>query len=37
MPLEIEDSLLKELEDHAQGEPFADDRTLVMIRRIPAA
>ena len=25
MPLEIEDSLLKELEEHAQGEPFADD------------
>ena len=37
MPLEIEDSLLKELEEHAQGEPFADDRTLVMIRRTPAA
>jgi len=28
---------LKELEEHAQGEPFADDRTLVMIRRTPAA
>ena len=35
-PSEIEDELLKSLEDHAQGEPFADDRTLVMVRRIPA-
>jgi sigma-B regulation protein RsbU (phosphoserine phosphatase) len=35
-PAEIEDELLKDLEDHAQGEPFADDRTLVMVRRIPA-
>ena len=35
-PSEIEDELLKDLEDHAQGEPFADDRTLVMVRRIPA-
>jgi sigma-B regulation protein RsbU (phosphoserine phosphatase) len=36
-PTEIEDELLKELEDHAQGEPFADDRTLLMIRRVSAA
>jgi sigma-B regulation protein RsbU (phosphoserine phosphatase) len=35
-PGEIEEELLKDLEDHAQGEPFADDRTLVMVRRIPA-
>lgn len=35
-PAEIEEELLKDLEDHAQGEPFADDRTLVMVRRIPA-
>jgi sigma-B regulation protein RsbU (phosphoserine phosphatase) len=35
-PSEIEEELLKDLEDHAQGEPFADDRTLVMVRRIPA-
>ena len=35
-PTEIEEDLLKDLEDHAQGEPFADDRTLVMVRRIPA-
>ncbi len=37
VPAEIEESLLRELEEHAQGEPFADDRTLVMVRRIPAA
>lgn len=36
-PSDIEESLFKELEEHAQGEPFADDRTLVMIRRVPAA
>ena len=36
VPSEIEEELLKDLEDHAQGEPFADDRTLVMVRRIPA-
>jgi sigma-B regulation protein RsbU (phosphoserine phosphatase) len=36
-PTEIEDDLLKELEDHAQGEPFADDRTLLMVRRVTAA
>jgi serine phosphatase RsbU (regulator of sigma subunit) len=35
-PIEIEEGLLKELEEHAQGEPFADDRTLVMVRRVPA-
>jgi serine phosphatase RsbU (regulator of sigma subunit) len=35
-PTEIEEELLKELEEHAQGEPFADDRTLVMVRRVPA-
>jgi sigma-B regulation protein RsbU (phosphoserine phosphatase) len=35
-PTEIEEDLLKDLEDHAQGEPFADDRTLVMVRRVPA-
>jgi serine phosphatase RsbU (regulator of sigma subunit) len=34
---EIEEALLKELEEHAQGEPFADDRTLVMVRRVPAS
>ena len=35
-PTDIEEQLLKNLEDHAQGEPFADDRTLVMVRRVPA-
>jgi phosphoserine phosphatase RsbU/P len=33
---EIDAHLSKELEAHASGEPFADDRTLVMIRRLPA-
>jgi len=33
---EIDARLSKELEAHASGEPFADDRTLVMIRRLPA-
>jgi serine phosphatase RsbU (regulator of sigma subunit) len=35
-PAEIEAGLLKTLEEHAAGEPFADDRTLVMVRRQPA-
>jgi len=33
---EIDARLSKELEGHASGEPFADDRTLVMVRRLPA-
>ena len=33
---EIDARLSKELEGHAAGEPFADDRTLVMIRRLSA-
>ncbi len=33
---EIDARLSKELETHASGEPFADDRTLVMIRRLQA-
>jgi serine phosphatase RsbU (regulator of sigma subunit)/pSer/pThr/pTyr-binding forkhead associated (FHA) protein len=33
---EIDARLSRELETHAAGEPFADDRTLVMIRRQPA-
>ena len=33
---EIDARLSKELESHSAGEPFADDRTLVMIRRLPA-
>ena len=35
-PAQIEAELAKVLEAHAQGEPFADDRTLVMVRRLPA-
>src|SRR5262245_47537161 len=35
-PTDIETELAKVLEEHAQGEPFADDRTLVMVRRLPA-
>jgi hypothetical protein len=34
-PADIETDLGKVLEEHAQGEPFADDRTLVMVRRLP--
>jgi hypothetical protein len=33
---EIDARLSRELETHAGGEPFADDRTLVMIRRLQA-
>ncbi|MGH9368381.1 MAG: PP2C family protein-serine/threonine phosphatase, partial [Thermoanaerobaculia bacterium] len=33
---EIDASLSRALEQHVAGEPFADDRTLVMIRRLPA-
>jgi serine phosphatase RsbU (regulator of sigma subunit) len=32
---EIDAGLSRVLEKHAAGEPFADDRTLVMIRRLP--
>jgi sigma-B regulation protein RsbU (phosphoserine phosphatase) len=31
---DIEAELAQALEEHAQGEPFADDRTLVMVRRL---
>ena len=34
-PTEIEADLASFLEAHAQGEPCADDRTLVMVRRLP--
>ncbi len=34
-PADVEAELGKVLEMHAQGEPFADDRTLVMVRRLP--
>ena len=31
---DIEADLARVLEEHAQGEPFADDRTLVMVKRL---
>jgi pSer/pThr/pTyr-binding forkhead associated (FHA) protein len=34
---DIETDLATALDAHAQGEPFADDRTLVMVRRLPAS
>ena len=34
---DIEAELATALEEHAQGEPFADDRTLVMVRRLAAS
>ena len=33
---DVETALAESLEDHAKGEPFADDRTLVMVRRLPS-
>jgi len=36
-PEEIEISLTRALELHAAGEPFADDRTFVMVRRLPVS
>jgi serine phosphatase RsbU (regulator of sigma subunit) len=33
---DIEADLGAALDEHAQGEPFADDRTLVMVRKLPA-
>ncbi|HEX7252229.1 MAG TPA: SpoIIE family protein phosphatase [Thermoanaerobaculia bacterium] len=33
---DVDTSLAEVLEQHAQGEHFADDRTLLMIRRLPA-
>jgi len=35
-PVEIETALARALEAHAAGEPFADDRTFLMVRRLPA-
>ncbi len=35
-PSEIETALARVLETHAAGEPFADDRTFLMVRRLPA-
>ncbi|MEP6993819.1 MAG: SpoIIE family protein phosphatase [Acidobacteriota bacterium] len=34
-PPDIEGALARSLEEHVKGEPFADDRTLVMVRRLP--
>src|SRR5262249_21176872 len=34
-PTDVEAALARALEEHAAGEPFADDRTLVMVRRLP--
>ena len=36
-PEEIETGLARALELHAAGEPFADDRTFLMIRRLPVS
>lgn len=36
-PEEIETGLARALELHAAGEPFADDRTFVMVRRLPVS
>ena len=33
---DVEKALGESLEEHAKGEPYADDRTLVMVRRLPA-
>ncbi|HEV2064372.1 MAG TPA: SpoIIE family protein phosphatase, partial [Thermoanaerobaculia bacterium] len=35
-PADIDAALGRALEAHASGEPYADDRTLLMIRRLPA-
>jgi len=34
-PADVEKALADALEEHAKGEPYADDRTLVMVRRLP--
>jgi serine phosphatase RsbU (regulator of sigma subunit)/pSer/pThr/pTyr-binding forkhead associated (FHA) protein len=34
--LEIEAALGAALDEHVRGEPFADDRTILMVRRLPA-
>ncbi|MGH9365349.1 MAG: SpoIIE family protein phosphatase [Thermoanaerobaculia bacterium] len=35
-PADIDEALGRALEAHAAGEPYADDRTLLVIRRLPA-
>jgi serine phosphatase RsbU (regulator of sigma subunit) len=36
-PVEVDTALAKSLEEHAAGEPFGDDRTLLMVRRLPVS
>jgi phosphoserine phosphatase RsbU/P len=35
-PADVDTALAQALERHAAGEPFGDDRTLLMLRRLPA-
>lgn len=35
-PADVDTALAQVLEEHAAGEPFGDDRTLLMLRRLPA-
>ena len=35
-PVEIEAALGAALDEHVRGEPFADDRTILMVRRLPS-
>jgi serine phosphatase RsbU (regulator of sigma subunit)/pSer/pThr/pTyr-binding forkhead associated (FHA) protein len=35
-PGSVDADLAKKLDEHASGEPFHDDRTLLMVRRLPA-
>ncbi|MGH9363818.1 MAG: SpoIIE family protein phosphatase [Thermoanaerobaculia bacterium] len=35
-PADVDTALTLALEEHAAGEPFGDDRTLLMLRRLPA-
>ncbi|MBC8647111.1 MAG: SpoIIE family protein phosphatase [Thermoanaerobaculia bacterium] len=35
-PAEIEAALGTALDEHVRGEPFADDRTILMVRRLPS-
>lgn len=34
-PADVDTALAQALEQHAAGEPFGDDRTLLMLRRLP--
>jgi serine phosphatase RsbU (regulator of sigma subunit)/pSer/pThr/pTyr-binding forkhead associated (FHA) protein len=35
-PVDVDAALARTLEEYAAGEPFGDDRTLLMVRRLPA-